>query len=205
MPTQKIRQLIEEAVDFERQTGNLKQTLIDFSELCGVRLDSEQLTSLTLFVQQYVEHAPLLLDELTDISKYAGIYEDVKYIIEVAAEYFLSPLDVIPDSLGLLGLIDDAYLTHRLMITLTSAFQSKADKPLVGSDYTRANLFVRRLIGEPQATMLDNAVTYNFETPGIQQSLANKLELSSCIDNTDFCQIWENAPINELINENYHS
>ena len=204
MPIQKIRQLIREALEIERQTGNLKQTLIELSKVRGVQLDSEQLTSLIRFVQQYVEHSPALLDELTVMANKAGIYKEVKHIIEVAVEYFLTPLDVIPDRLGLLGLIDDAYLTHRLIQALSNAFQSKSDKPLVPSDLNKASLFIRRLIGEPQATMLDNAVTYNFETPVIQQSLVDMFEFSFRFNNEEVGRIWKNAPINEFVNSRQH-
>ena len=204
MPIQKIRQMIREAIEIERQTGNLKQALMDFSKARGVELDSDQLTSLIRFVQKYVEHSPALLDELTVMANKAGIYKEVKHIIEVAVEYFLTPLDVIPDRLGLLGLIDDAYLTHRLIQALSNAFQSKVDKPLVPSDLNKANMFIRKLIGEPQATMLDNSVTYNFETPAIQQSLVNMFEFSSRFNNEEAGRIWENAPINEFVNNRHH-
>jgi hypothetical protein len=68
--------------------------------------------------------------------------------------YFVTPDDIIPDELGLLGLIDDAYLTHCLIQSVSDQYQAQTGFVLMPSDMTKASQIIRSLIGEPQASLL---------------------------------------------------
>jgi uncharacterized membrane protein YkvA (DUF1232 family) len=168
-----------------------------YRESC-CELDLYHANCIRRFVKKYIEHAPALLDDLIQLANRAGIYKEIQPIIEVAVEYFLSPLDVIPDDLGLFGLLDDAYLTHRLIQRLVDNFQSKADKPLLPPELNDANSFIRKLIGEPQATILDNAVTYNFKPPAIQRVWADIFQFSTHLIIQEDSPIWEIVSIKDL-------
>ena len=199
MQTNRIRKMIKEANTIERQTGNLRSSLENLSQLRGVHLNSEQMKGVIQFIQQYVDHAPAMLDQIASVANEAGIYNQIEHILDAAVQYFLAPEDLIPDHLGLLGLVDDAYLTHCLVQALSDNFQEQTGNSLVPSDLTKANMFVRGLIGEPHASMLDQAVMATINGPTIQQSMMNLFQAGSMFNMQGPDPIWGNASINEVV------
>ena len=85
--------------------------------------------------------------------------------MDIAKAYFLNP----PSSVlarqhtGLMGLMDEAYLAHRLMEEVNDRFIVEAGVPLAPMDMTRSNIIVHHLIGEPFANDLDQAVLRSVE------------------------------------------
>jgi len=199
MQTNRIRKMIKEANAIERQTGNLRSALEGLAQLRGVHLNSEQMKGVIQFIQQYVDHAPVLLDQIASIADEVGIYDQIEHVLDAAVQYFLAPEDLIPDHLGLLGLVDDAYLTHCLLQALSDNFQAQTGNSLVPSDLTKANMFVRGLIGEPQASMLDQAVMATINGPTIQQSMMNLFQAGSMFNMQGPDPIWGNASISEIV------
>jgi uncharacterized membrane protein YkvA (DUF1232 family) len=194
--------MIEEAVVVENNTGNLAGAIRQTAVLRGIQLSPSQVTDLVKFVREYVEHAPALLDQISATTKKAGIFNQVKPILEAAEEYFFAPIDVIPDYLGLLGLIDDAYLTHSLVQAISNIYQTNSGGTLLPLDLTQVNQFIRNLIGEPQASMLDAGVATVLNGAAFQQSLNPFLQLSpgTMFDMAgDPDPIWGNASIDEIV------
>ena len=78
---------------------------------------------------------------------------------------------------GLEGLLDEAYLAHRLVEEVNDRYIAHFDQPLIPLDTTRANLIAHQLIGEPFANQLDEAVHHalagmlddaSFDQPSVQ-------------------------------------
>ena len=199
MQTNVIRKMIKEANAIERQTGILRSALENLSQLRGVHLNTQQMNDVIQFIKQYVDHAPALLDQITSVANEAKIYNQIEHILDAAVQYFLAPEDVIPDHLGLLGLVDDAYLTHCLVQALSDDYQAQTGNSLVPSDLTKANMFIRGLIGEPGASMLDQAVMATINGPTIQQSMMNLFQAGSAFNIQGPDPIWGNASISEVV------
>ena len=199
MQTNTIRGMIKKGIAIERQTGNLRSALEGLAQIRGVYLSADQVNSTIQFIQQYVEHAPALMDEIASAAREAGIYNQIEHILDAAVQYFLAPEDLIPDHLGLLGLVDDAYLAHRLVQTLSDNYQEQTGYSLVPSDLTKTNMFIRSIIGEPQASMLDQAVLTTINAPSIQQSMMNLFQAGSMIDLQGPDPIWGNATMDEIV------
>jgi uncharacterized membrane protein YkvA (DUF1232 family) len=199
MQTNTIREMIKAGVTIERQTGNLRNALEGLAQIRGVHLNSEQMSGVIQFIRQYVEHAPALMDEIESAAKEAGIYNQIEHILDAAVQYFLAPVDLIPDHLGLLGLVDDAYLAHRMVQSLSDNYQEKTGNSLVPLNLTKANMFIRGIIGEPHASMLDQAVSTTINSPSIQQSMMNLFQTGSMINLQGPDPIWGNATIDEVV------
>lgn len=113
---------------------------------------------------QYVERAPELLDACFEAAHQAGVAHEAAPILEAAAGYFIDPRDFIPDQMGLFGLLDDAYLTHRFVAHTSELYQQYAGRPLLQLDLSSMNAVARSVIGEPLASQLDQAVDSTVQT-----------------------------------------
>ena len=203
MRTEKIREMIKKAVVVENNTGNLAGAISQTAVMRGVQLNMSQVADMVKFVREYIEHAPALIDHIWAAAKKAGIHNQIKPILEAAEEYFFAPIDVIPDHLGLLGLVDDAYLTQSLIQAISQMYQANSGCTLLPLDLTAVNQFIRNLIGEPQASMLDAGVASVLNGAAFQQTLNPFLQpgAGTMIDMGGAPDpIWGNASVEEIAN-----
>lgn len=124
--------------------------------------DSAQ--ALVAFLSRYIEHVPDFLDALIDIAKTAGVYSFIDKIIDIAQSYFRNPPELVDDHAGLLALVDEAYLAHRLMEEVNDRILMASGIPLIPMDMTLSNIIVHSLLDDDFANQLDLAVYYSIET-----------------------------------------
>jgi uncharacterized membrane protein YkvA (DUF1232 family) len=200
MQTQAIRQQIAGAVSHEQQTGTLAALVQQFAQSHGVNPTPAAVGGTVTFIREYIEHAPALLEAVAAAAEEAGVSRDVFPILQAAEQYFLAPFDFIPDHLGLLGLMDDAYLTHKLIQGVADNYRNQTGKVLLPlpMDLTKVNMAFRNLIGEPLATQLDGAVAATFASPLIQQALSQVSMLGPSLGMSQD-PIWGNASIDEIV------
>jgi len=200
MQTQTIRRMITDAVNHEANTGTLSGLVAQFAQSQGLQPSAADIAGVVKLIQEYVEHAPAFLEAAATAAEQAGITGQVMPILEVAEQYFLSPVDVIPDHLGLVGLMDDAYLVHCLIQGISELYQQQTGNPLLPIDTTALNRFMRGLIGEPGASVLDTAVAGTLGMPNIQQALQQLVTNygpTMSMEGPD--PIWGNASIDEIV------
>lgn len=173
MVTQLIRQQIDSASAHEQATGHLAAHLRRTLASHGEPVDPESIREAVEMVRSYVEHVPRLLEELTVTLSSLGAIAEAAPLLEGAAGYFLNPHDLIPDHLGMLGLLDDAYLAHRLFESLSDQYRSLTGHPLITVDLSAANRVVRVLIGHELAARLDMEVSQAIQQVVYQTAMAN--------------------------------
>ena len=171
MQTERIRALIEDGKTKERQSGLLRRALIDLASVNGRSVTELEVQKVINFVGEYIEHAPALMKLIEEAAANSGAEDDVRPILDATESYFLAPDDTIPDDLGLVGLVDDAYLTHSLMQLISDKYRSQSGKSLLPLETHKDNAFIRRLIGEPFASILDDQVSATLGRPGMQQNI----------------------------------
>jgi hypothetical protein len=76
----------------------------------------------------------------------------------MAEGFFVQPPALMEGHYGLESLLDEAYLAHRLVEEVNDLYITHLGQPLIPLDTTVANLIAHRLIGEPFANQLDEAV-----------------------------------------------
>ncbi len=146
------------------------------------------------FIGEYVEHALALMLLIESAATSADALEEVQPVLDAAENYFLATDDTIPDHFGLIGLMDDAYLIHSLLQAISDHYKSQSGDSLLPMEAHRDNAFVRRLIGEPFASILDDQVSATLADPGLQKNLdrmsmvLGQMNLSSGPD-----PVWGNA------------
>lgn len=194
MQFERIQAQIEEGKIIEEKTGVLRRAVINLAKLDGRSVTESEVQKVIDFVREYIEHAPALMLKIEEAAAMDGAQPDVQPILDAAEDYFLSQDDIIPDHYGLVGLLDDAYLTHTLMQAMSDRYKSQSGKSLLPPEAHEINAFVRRLIGEPFVSMLDEHVSTTLGHASVQQNInqmlvvLGQMNLSSGPD-----LIWGNA------------
>jgi len=200
MNTNKIRRMIKEAIATEKSSGILSDAVDTFVRMNGRSLTAKQRKQVVKMVEDYVVHVPAVIEAITTAAKKYGIYNQIQPMLKAAEDYFFAPIDIIPDHLGLLGLLDDAYLAHSLVQSLSDSYKNQTGKTLIPVDISGVNASMRNLIGEPHASMLDAAVANVLGGPSIQQSLLSLLNAGGGFNMAGPDPIWGNASMDEIVN-----
>lgn len=153
--------LIQRAHQHEASTGQLaSQMQAHLDQLHpSIRLPNEDTQGvLQRFVSAYIEQVPELLQAAHEVSLEAGIEAQIKPVLKVAEQFFLQPPALMAGHEGLEGLLDEAYLAHRLVEEVNDRYIAHLGAPLIPLDTTVANLIAHQLIGEAFANQLDEAV-----------------------------------------------
>ena len=175
MSTVAIRQLIAQARQQEHGSQALARMLQ--AQLDGlhpaIRLPQDAATdALTAFVIAYIEQVPDVLDAAAEVAQEAGIEAAVKPVLKIAEHFFLQPPALMQGHEGLEGLLDEAYLAHRLVEEVNDRYIAHFGQPLIPLDTTRANLIAHQLIGEDFANQLDAAVHHAVDLMLNEESFA---------------------------------
>ncbi|GAA6133051.1 hypothetical protein [Halopseudomonas sabulinigri] len=124
----------------------------------AIRLEDDGIDTLFKFVQAYVEQVPNVLDAAAAVAEAARMRDRLLPVLKVAEAFFLQPPDLPAEHQGLLALLDEAYLAHRLVEEVNDRYVAHGGEALIPMDTTRANLIVHQLLGDDFANQLDAAV-----------------------------------------------
>ena len=161
MNTAALREQISLAHQHEASTGQLAQQLeekLPHLHPAITLAEGDRNIVMTRFVTAYVDLVPDLLDAANDVAREAGIESQVKPVLKIAEQFFLQPPAILTGHIGLDGLLDEAYLAHRLVEEVNDLYIKHFGQPLIPADTTVANLIAHQLIGETFANQLDEAV-----------------------------------------------
>lgn len=170
-----LRELIHRAHQHEAGSGQLaRQLQAQLDRLHpSIRLPADDsLGVLNRFVAAYIEQVPEVLEAANQVAREAGIEAQVKPVLKIAEQFFLQPPTLVAAHEGLDGLLDEAYLAHRLVEEVNDRYASHLGLPLIPLDTTTANLVAHQLIGEPFANQLDEAVHHAVEAMLDEDSFA---------------------------------
>ncbi len=170
MQTHVIRRQIAQAIAHESFSGSAAQTLRQARSQHGARPKESDIEQTISFIRDYIEQVPDLLDACAAASQQVGISNYAIPILEAAQQYFVSPLDVIFDHFGLIGLMDDAYFAQRLLQSISDSYRLWTGRPLLPFDLGPINAAIRQLIGEPQASQLDTAVEATLRQASVKRA-----------------------------------
>jgi len=200
MQIERIRTQIEEGKIIEQQSGVLHRAVVDLAKLSGVRVTELQVKKIIDFVTEYIENAPALMMIIEETAAMSGAQPDVQPILDVTEDYFLAPDDIIPDHYGLVGLLDDAYLTHMLMEAISNRHKSQTGKSLLPIDSHETNTFIRRLIGEPFVSILDEHIATTLDGLSEKQNINQILVALAQMNLSSVSEpVWGNARVTEII------
>ncbi len=100
---------------------------------------------------EVVESVPLLFARAVQVAEERDMEVVVMPLLEHAANYFVNPIDLIPEmTKGMAGLLDDTYLALRVLETL-----NRGTEHLFEGDLEHPLRFLRRLVGTKISRKLD--------------------------------------------------
>ena len=161
MNTSALHELIQRAHLHDASSGELMRQLGTHLEGLhpSIRIPGDDAAGvLKGFIVAYIEQVPEVLEAANQVAREAGIEAQIRPVLKVAEQFFLQPPALMAGHEGLEGLLDEAYLAHRLVEEINDRYIAHLGQPLIPLDTTVANLVAHQLIGETFANQLDEAV-----------------------------------------------
>ncbi len=101
---------------------------------------------------EIIESVPVFLARARQEAEERRLEPVVLPVLDHATRYFLRPVDLIPEmTLGLAGLVDDAYLVLRVLQNL-----DRGPEPFLDWDLSHPSAFLRGLVGDDVGRKLDD-------------------------------------------------
>ena len=198
METARIKKIIADQFADPHSVADLRQLLSAVAERHGAHPDELELAHGSSFIYNYIEQVPYLLTVAWTSARNVGLEAEIKSILEMVESYWIEDDDVIPDSLGIIGLLDDAYCSLSSMQTLSDLYRMQSGKYLFPDDLTAANKIMRKIIGEPYTRDLDEIVSKAVVEANIEDAvkLLASPEKQQLLDSQ--ATIWNHGPVSEL-------
>jgi len=200
MKVQQIRNMIEKAVSDEEHTGRFATTLRDLANSNGTSPSAEQIKGVVEFVRGYIEHVPYFLEQGAAAGRGVGLSAEIEQMIGELEAYWFESNDLIPDRLGLMGLMDDAYASLVLLQGISDYCRASVGRPLFAQNLNPLNQAIRLLIGEPIASQLDQRVGVTIGQAMMQQILTRVAFAAPLPFGGGPDPIYGNASIDEIVN-----
>jgi uncharacterized membrane protein YkvA (DUF1232 family) len=198
METSQIESLIAQHCRDEHAEQDLHDLLEVIADRNDVVPDKAELERGSRFVMGYVEQVPYMLKVAMTAAITVGLETEMERILEVVRSYWAQDLDVIPDHLGIIGLLDDAYCSLSSLQAVSDHYQLQTGKYLFPNDLTAANKVMRKIIGDPYVTELDRYVTNAVKEAGIMQAVKALASPDKQAYFANQANIWNHGPAGEM-------
>lgn len=170
-----LRQTIIDSKKEERQLKSMahyiEDNLSSLHSSIAIRSPSPS-KALMDFVEDYVDTAPEHIQALHSLAKEAFLSEYVQIFLDLSCTYFISPPEILEPYRGLQGLLNKAYLAHRLMEELNDKVMTlSGGAALAPMDMSTANIVSHELIGDELANQLDHLVLLTIETTPVDENI----------------------------------
>jgi len=198
MNTVKIQNIISNQFADPQSALDLQKLLKAVAERHDAKPNAMDLAHGASFVCNYLEQVPYLLTVAWTSARNVGLETEVTSILIMVESYWIEDDDVIPDSLGIFGLLDDAYCSLSSMQTLSDLYRMQSGKHLFPDDLTEANKAMRKIIGEPYTTELDELVDKAISDARVEEAvkwLASP-EKQQLLDSQ--ATIWNHGPVSQV-------
>ena len=157
MKTDSIEQMIAER--FALSSGRqLRELIAVIAENRGQVADPATLDAGVAFIRSYIQQVPYMIKVGWTAACTVGLEKEMQGILEAAISYWEQDIDIIPDHIGVIGLMDDAYCSMTSLQAVSDHFQLQTGKLLFPTDLSSANRLMRELIGDPYGSELDQLV-----------------------------------------------
>ena len=198
MDTAQIQNIISKQFADPKSALDLQELLRVVADRQGAQPSAMDLAHGSSFIYNYLEQVPYLLTVAWTSARNVGLETEVTSILKMVESYWIEDDDVIPDSLGIFGLLDDAYCSLSSMQTLSNLYRAQSGKHLFPDDLTAANKVMRKIIGEPYTTELDELVDKAIADAQVEDAVKwlTSPEKQQLLDSQ--ATIWNHGPVSQL-------
>lgn len=198
MDTAQIQKIISDQFADPKSAPDLQKLLKVVAERNNANPSAMDLAHGSSFICNYLEQVPYLLTVAWTSARNVGLETEVTSILKMVESYWIEDDDVIPDSIGIFGLLDDAYCSLSSLQTLSDLYRMQSGKHLFPDDLTAANKVMRNIIGEPYITELDKLVSAAISNAGVEEAVQwlTSPEKQKLIDSQ--ATIWNHGPVSQV-------
>lgn len=198
METAQIQKMIDDQFADPNAIADLNELLTAVAERQGVTPDPRELSRGASFMYNYIEQVPYLLTVAWTSARNVGLEEEMQSILEMVKSYWIEDDDVIPDTIGIVGLLDDAYCSLSSLQAVSDLYRMQSGKYLFPDDLTAANKAMRKIIGEPYVTELDGIITKAIAEADLKESVKALASPEKRQLLESQATIWNHGPVSEL-------
>lgn len=178
MDTSRLHEQIETAVAIEAKEGHLANFLTDRADERGVPFSDRQRREALELFENYVRSVPELLAGASAAAAGSPVEATMAQIMAAAITYWDEPDDLVPDELGILGLLDDAYFSLRMLQLTSDRLREESGQTLVADDLSALDNVVRDMLGEQLVEVLDELVMLTLSNAPVDELIATIAEHS---------------------------
>lgn len=198
MDTSRIDSIIREICRDPLAAQDLHDLLAVIAVRNGIEPDEQELERGTRFVIGYVEQVPYMLKVAMTAAANVGLVDEMTQVVEMVLSYWEQDEDVIPDHLGIIGLLDDAYCSLVTLQTVSDHYQLQTGKHMFPDDLTTANKVMRKIIGDPYVAELDLFVSSTVKEAGVMQAVKAMASEDKRRAVEARANIWNHGPAGEM-------
>ncbi len=198
MDTSRIDSIIREICSDPLAAQDLHDLLAVIAVRNGIDPDEQELERGTRFVIGYVEQVPYMLKVAMTAAANVGLVDEMTQVVEMVLSYWEQDEDVIPDHLGIIGLLDDAYCSLVTLQTVSDHYQLQTGKHMFPDDLTTANKVMRKIIGDPYVAELDQFVSSTVKEAGVMQAVKAMASEDKRRAVEARANIWNHGPAGEM-------
>ena len=189
--------IAELCADAETDPG-LHDLLAAVAERQGVDAGEADLELGARFVIAYIRQVPYMMKVAWTAASNVGLQAEMRRILEMVESYWVEGDDLIPDGLGVIGLLDDAYCSLNSLQVVSDHYRLQTGKHLFPDDLTDANRAMRKIIGEPYASELDRIVIRAMKETGLIDAVTSLAEGEKRLNFASNSTIWSHGPAGRI-------
>ena len=178
--------------------AELHELLAVVAEREGIDAQEDELQQGAAFIGGYVEQVPYMMKIAATAAATVGLEAQMKQILKMAESYWIEGDDIIPDELGIIGLLDDAYCSLMSLQAVSDHYRLQTGKHLFPNDLSAANKAMRKIIGEPYATELDRIVIRTMSETGLVEAVKALASEEKRLKFAANSTIWSHGPAGEV-------
>jgi uncharacterized membrane protein YkvA (DUF1232 family) len=178
--------------------SELHDLLAVVAERSGKIAGSQDLQCGIDFVRGYIEQVPYMIKVAWTAACNIGLETEMKRVLEMVRSYWEQGDDIIPDGLGIIGLLDDAYCSLSSLQAVSDHYQLQTGKYLFPNDLSAANKVMRKIIGEPYASNLDHLVVSTMQETELIESMKKFSSLEKQLSFANHSTIWNHGPAGKM-------
>ena len=172
MDTSNLYEMIETAVAIEAKEAFLATYLDERAKARGHALDAQARSEALELFEGYIRSVPELLSAAESSSRGTPVEAIMTQVISAAVAYWDEPDDLVPDELGVLGLLDDAYFTLSMLQQVSARLESESGHKLVAEDLSALDKVVRDILGTELADILDDFVALSLSNAPVDELIS---------------------------------
>lgn len=198
MDTKAIESMIARLCADASAEPELQDVLAVVAESRGAEPGDDDLAEGVRFVIAYIEQVPYMMKVAWTAACNVGLEPEMRRILEMVDSYWREGDDIIPDALGVIGLLDDAYCSMTSLQAVSDHYRLQTGKHLFPDDLSEANRAMRRIIGEPYASELDRIVVRTLQETGLVETVTSLAGEEKRLNLATNSTIWNHGPAGRI-------